>query len=130
MTGSKYLLDTCIVVEIFKGNKNIIEKVNKLSDFSISAIVLGELFIGTNRVINKSKHLKKLTDFISITKVFPLDSDTAEHYGLIVAELYKKGKPIPSNDIWIASTALQHGLTLITADNHFTEISQLKIKFW
>ena len=48
----------------------------------------------------------------------------------IVATLYKKGKPIPTNDVWIAAIAKQHGFTLITRDKHFNEIEDLIIRNW
>ena len=58
------------------------------------------------------------------------DENTAQFYGSIVASLYKKGKPIPINDVWIAAIALQHGLTLVTRDKHFSEIEGLIIESW
>ena len=63
MTGNKFLLDINIVIEVFDGNKEIANKINKLPEFYISAVVPGELYIGVNRVENKAKHLKKLNDF-------------------------------------------------------------------
>ncbi len=59
MTGNKLLLDTNIVIDFFNGKKDIVDKVNALPECYISSVVLGELFIGINRVTNKSKHLKK-----------------------------------------------------------------------
>lgn len=124
------LLDTNIVIEVFDGNKDIADKINKLPEFYITSIVLGELYIGVNRVTNKAKHLKKLNDFLKLCTVLEVDSVTAVHYGEIIASLYKKGKPIPVNDVWIAASAIQHGLTLITRDKHFSEIAGLSIKSW
>lgn len=130
MTGNNILLDTNIVIEVFDGNKDIADKINKLPEFYITSIVLGELHIGVNRVTNKAKHLKKVNDFLKICTVLDVDSITAAYYGEIVAALYKKGKPLPINDVWIAATAIQHDLTLITRDKHFNEISNLKTKYW
>ena len=130
MTGNKYLLDTSIVIEVFDGNKEIADKINDLPEFYISSVVLGELYIGINRVTNKSKHLKKLTDFLKLCTVLDADSTTAKYYGECVVHLYKKGKPIPTNDVWIAAIALQHKLTLITNDKHYSEIEGLKVKNW
>lgn len=39
--------------------------------------------------------------------------------------LKKKGKPIPSNDIWVAASAMKHGLSLFTFDEHFNNINGL-----
>ncbi len=130
MTGNKFLLDTNIVIEIFDGNKEIADRLNDLSEFYISAVVAGELFIGINRVANKSKHLKKLNDFLELCSVLNTDIITAQYYGEIVAALYKKGKPLPINDLWIAAAALQHNLILVTRDKHFNEIKGLKTKTW
>lgn len=130
MTGNNTLLDTNIVIEVFDGNKDIADKLDKLSEFYITSIVLGELYIGVSRVVNRSKHLKKLNDFLKLCKVLNVDSDTAVYYGEITAALFKKGKPLPVNDVWIAATAQQHDLILITRDKHFNEIDDLKTRSW
>ena len=130
MTGSKFLLDTNIIIEIFDGNKKIADKLIKFPGFFISAVVLGELYIGVNRVANKAKHLKKLNDFLELCTVLNSDRVTAKYYGEIVSNLYKKGKPLPINDVWIAAAAMQYNLTLVTRDKHFNEIQGLKIKAW
>ena len=78
MTGNKFLLDTNIVIEVFDGNKEIANKINKLPEFYISVVVLGELYIGVNRVENKAKHLKKLNEFLELCSVSNIDSVTAK----------------------------------------------------
>jgi len=130
MLGSNYLLDTNIVIEVLSGNQQIAERINKLSVFFLSAIVLGELYVGVNRVSNRIKHEKKLLDFLGQCEVILVDTMTSQKFGEISASLYKKGKPIPSNDIWIAATAMQHGLTLVTHDRHFHEVENLTLEKW
>ena len=130
MSGNKILLDTSIIIEVLNGNKKIADKLNDLKEFSISSVVLGELFVGINRVANKQKHFKILNDFINLSTIVDVDKDTAVCYGELMASLYKKGKPIPTNDIWIAAIAKQHDFTLITQDKHFKEIGDIRIKFW
>jgi tRNA(fMet)-specific endonuclease VapC len=130
MTGNKILLDTNIVIEVLNGNTEIADKINSFQEFSISATVLGELYIGVNRVTNKSKHLKVLRDFLELCTVLDVNEETAKHYGEITSLLFKKGKPIPSNDIWIAASAKQHDYTLVTRDKHFKEIQDVSIKHW
>lgn len=130
MLGSNYLLDTNIVIEILSGNVQIAEKIKELAGFSLCTTVLGELYVGVYRVSNKIKHEKKLLDFLGYCKVILTDTSTSQKFGEISASLYKKGKPIPSNDIWIASIAIQHDLILVTRDNHFKEVEGLKIESW
>ena len=130
MTGNKVLLDTNIIIEVLNGNQKIADKINGLGSFSISSVVLGELYIGINRVANRPKHLKILNDFIGLCTVLDIDKETAMHYGELIAALYKKGKPLPTNDVWIMASAKQHKLTLVTNDKHFREIDTIDVKFW
>ena len=46
--------------------------------------------------------------------------------GKIFQDLKAKGKPIPTNDIWIAATALERGLELCSFDDHFSSIAMLQ----
>ncbi|MFH1049835.1 MAG: hypothetical protein V1779_02765 [bacterium] len=43
---------------------------------------------------------------------------TAEKYGYLKFELKNAGKPIPENDLWIASSALENSMTIVTRDKH------------
>ncbi|SRR5690606_29566530 len=130
MPGSNYLLDTNVVIEVFSGNKQIADKISTLDEFFISATVLGELYVGVNRVVNKTKHGKRLVDFLGLCEIILVDTGTSEKFGEISAALYEKGKPIPSNDIWIAATAMQHNLILVTMDKHFSEVEGLATENW
>ncbi|MBU0480231.1 MAG: PIN domain-containing protein [Proteobacteria bacterium] len=57
--------------------------------------------------------------------LFPVDEGTAEFYCSVLNQLKNAGTPIPTNDIWIAATAFQHGLKLYTLDAHFARIDGL-----
>jgi tRNA(fMet)-specific endonuclease VapC len=58
-------------------------------------------------------------------EIHAIDEDTAEFYAEIMSRLRKLGTPIPTNDIWIAATAFQHGLRLFSKDAHFRFIPGL-----
>jgi predicted nucleic acid-binding protein len=53
MTGNDVFFDTNIIIEIFRGNREFVEKVKEVSPIYISSVVLGELYIGINRVPTK-----------------------------------------------------------------------------
>jgi tRNA(fMet)-specific endonuclease VapC len=55
----------------------------------------------------------------------PIDRNTTEYYAKIYKELRSKGKPIPTNDLWIAATAMQYGGAIFTHDSHFEHITDL-----
>ena len=50
---------------------------------------------------------------------------TADRYARTAAALRAKGRPIPSNDIWIAAHALETGADLVSYDHHFGEVDGL-----
>jgi predicted nucleic acid-binding protein len=53
------------------------------------------------------------------------DEATTRHYAQLFLQLRQQGAAIPTNDLWIAALALQHGLTLCSDDAHFRHIPQL-----
>jgi len=50
------------------------------------------------------------------------DLETADYYALIFKRLKAKGRPIPTNDIWIAANAMKHGLALYSFDSHLERL--------
>jgi len=58
------------------------------------------------------------------------DDDTAQTYGAIAAELQVTGKPMQTNDMWIAALARQHGLMVLTRDGDFARVSRLAVEIW
>lgn len=114
MTGSNILLDTSIVIELFKGNPSVTSSLENHQSVNIPFAVLGEIYLGAYRSSNSKKHLKQINDFLKKCNVLIADNETANYYALIKTELLNKGKPIPENDIWIAAVAKQYELKLIT----------------
>lgn len=64
------------------------------------------------------------TAFSTRTSI-PRYLDTSHIYAAIAALLKATGKPMQSNDIWIAALAQQHGLTVLTKDTDFQRITGL-----
>lgn len=60
--------------------------------------------------------------------IFPLDEETAERYAVILNTLWAAGTPIPTNDLWIAATAMQYGLEIVTTDLHFQKVVQVLVR--
>jgi tRNA(fMet)-specific endonuclease VapC len=54
-----------------------------------------------------------------------MDEGTSERYAVIAQSLRMKGTPIPTNDVWIAASAMQHGLKVLTTDKHYLEVAQI-----
>ncbi|MEM6602361.1 MAG: PIN domain-containing protein, partial [Verrucomicrobiota bacterium] len=50
---------------------------------------------------------------------------TCEVYARIGQQLRETGKPIPTNDHWIAAIAIRHSLVLLSRDEHFNAVPGL-----
>lgn len=129
MAIKSILLDTNAYTA-FKRNQNQAVSIIKSVDIiAINSIILGELLggfaLGSKSEIN-SYELDKFLESPRV-KILPIDEKTSEYYALIYCQLRKKGKPIPTNDIWIAATAIQHNLVLFTYDSDFRNIETLKL---
>lgn len=129
MSG-KYILDTNIVIPLFEGEQAIVEKIEKLNEVFIPAIVLGELFYGAYNSAKKETNLERINRFKQQVFILDCDEFTADVYGQIKKGLKDKGQPIPENDIWIAALAKQYQLTLVTRDRHFNRVENLNVEYW
>jgi len=58
-------------------------------------------------------------------RIVEIDEETAERYAVVTDYLRRAGTPVPTNDLWIAASAMQHGLKVLTADAHYLKIPQV-----
>lgn len=130
MTGSNVLLDTNIVIDLFKGDLRLFHKLKNSKQIYLPNIVLGELLLGAYRSSNTTKHLSQIDGFRQNCLVLSTDADTAVAYAGVKASLLELGKPIPENDIWIAAISMQYDVILITRDAHFDLVPNLKVGKW
>ncbi len=112
MTGNNCLLDTSIVLHVFKQNKQIAARLNTFTEVFIPLIVIGELYYGAYASADPERHIQQTNEFLLNCKITHFDTVTSTTYGKIKAELKRKGRPIPENDIWIAASAIQYDLPL------------------
>ena len=87
---------------------------------------MGELLYGARHSSNPAANLERVASFVAAIVVLPCDEATAQVYARVKQALRAKGRPIPDNDLWIASAAMQHGLALVHRDAHFDEIEGLE----
>ena len=111
------------------GDSDIIEIVQYADTINISSIAIGELFAGFAIGTKEKNNKKELSDFLNTNRcqVISVDQNTPLYYAHIYKLLRQKGTPIPTNDLWIAALAMQHGHILCTLDKHFSCIDNLLI---
>lgn len=96
----------------------------------LPAIVLGGLYYGAYHAGNPARKLAQLAQFLTVARVLEVNQETAQLYGQTKQSLAQAGTPIPENDIWIASLALQLRLPLLTNDAHFSLVRGLTVVQW
>ncbi len=52
---------------------------------------------------------------------------TAEQYARLHHHARSRGRPIPLNDLWIAATAAEHQIPLLTGDDHFQGLPGVEV---
>ncbi|MCD4722893.1 MAG: type II toxin-antitoxin system VapC family toxin [Desulfobacula sp.] len=114
-------IDTNIYSAFKNGDKEIIELLENSDELLIPVVVLGELYAGFHIGSRLKENLKELDLFLNMPGVYTvkIDREIADRYGMLIKILKEQGTPIPTNDVWIAATALEKGTKLATFDTHF-----------
>jgi len=126
----KYLLDTNVVIALQRGDAGVRASIAQAAEVFIPATAVGELYYGALYSGNPARNVARVAELVAAAAVLPCDVETALVYGDLKAELRKRGRPIPENDIWIAAIAVQHGLTLVSRDAHFEAVERLPREAW
>ena len=127
MEIKRVLIDTNIYIEFLRGDENINNILSSADFIAFSVISIGEILAGFKIWSDEKKYLNELDEFLYSPRliIYDIDSETSEFYAKIYNELRIAGNPIPTNDMWIAALALQHGIKLLTNDRHFTKVAGL-----
>ncbi len=110
-----------------RGHEGVVDLVQRAEEIVLNIVVVGELLAGFRR----GKRLRENQEALERFRVSPrvetvgLDGETADRYAEIVAHLRQVGTPIPTNDVWIAASAMQHGLRVVTTGAHFERVPQV-----
>jgi tRNA(fMet)-specific endonuclease VapC len=122
------LVDTNAYTAFLLGDAAVVEVIAHAERLYLNSIVLGELLGGFAAGTREAKNRAELVRFLDSPRVevLPVSALTADSYALVYAGLRRKGQPIPSNDLWIAASALEHGAALLTRDAHFGQIDGLR----
>jgi predicted nucleic acid-binding protein len=123
------LLDTNAYVAFKQGLAEAVEVLQHAPRIGLNRIVLGELLSGFAVGRREQENRQELERFLASDRVDQLvvDIETAEHYAAVYHDLRRRGRPIPTNDMWIAASALQHGLAIFSHDGHFHEVPDLTV---
>ncbi len=123
----KVLLDTNAYSAIARGHPGATDLMRRAGELVFSAVVLGEVLAGFRSGTRPEENLSRIRRFLAQPRVslLPVTWTTADRYSRIHAALRRKGKPIPTNDMWIAAHALESGADLVSFDPHFEHVDGL-----
>lgn len=127
---NSFVLDTSVVVSHLRRNEKVTSKMKAADFLYLPIISLGELLFGAHILPFKEAQLEKIDTLLKAVTVLGLTHSTATEFGKISVELRVAGKNIPTNDIWIAAVAREHGLPLAAADEHFDRVTGLTVLQW
>jgi len=124
---NKMMLDTSAYAAFRKGHSEAVAHMQRAHAIIIPGTVYGELLGGFEWGTQRDKNRTEFHAFLQSPRVMmvPINLETAQRYALIYAFLRTSGNPIPTNDLWIAASAMEHSATLLTLDNHFLKLPQI-----
>lgn len=125
-------LDTNAYSEFKHGSTMLTRILENADEIHVPSIVLGELYAGFQMGTLTDRNIVELEGFLLTSGIFVTDvtADIALRYGYLIKILKTQGTPIPTNDIWIAASAMETGTILLSRDRHFKNISGLLCMDW
>lgn len=128
----RVLLDTSGYSALMRGHAPLVTLVSGADAVFLNPVVLAELQAGFLKGSRTRANERQLGEFLQQpgVGVVAIDAQTAERHALIVAALRRAGTPCGTHDIWIAASAAQHGLRVVTCDRDFQVIEQVWVEYF
>ena len=123
-------LDTSSAIRFLNGDATLRNKLLALPEVILPMVAVGELLFGAENSSRSLKNLPLYLEFISTCTVVSLGRNTATIYAQTKLALKRKGRPIPTNDLWIAAQCIEHSWILVTEDTDFDYVDGLRLERW
>lgn len=122
-------LDTSAYSAFKRGHVGALDAIQRAREIVLPAVVIGELLAGFRMGDRQRVNLRELDSFLVSprVRVASIDAETGQRYAQILVYCRQQGSPIPSNDMWIAASAMQWGLRVLTSDTHFARLPQISL---
>jgi tRNA(fMet)-specific endonuclease VapC len=138
-----YLLDTNHCSSLMDGVPSVVQRLREVDETNVATcvIVCGELTDMAYRSERVQGNVTKVSGFLTAIGVYTISQQTAEIYGRLKSDAFMRFGPkekakrrhftlgqmgVGENDLWIAAIALQHGLTIVSADSDFARLQQIR----
>ena len=124
------ILDTNALSGFVDGEAGVGDALRTQARAAIPVIVLGEFRYGIAQSKRRSTYEAWLESHLGHFDILSVTDETAVAYATLRLTLKRSGRPIPANDAWIAALALQHGLPILSRDEHFDVVPGVSRKSW
>jgi predicted nucleic acid-binding protein len=126
---SRLTLDTSAYSAFKRGHPGVVGHLRRAEEILLPSIVLGELLGGFEAGSRTKRNREELGLFLESSRVraVSIGQATAERYAVIYSSLRAMGQPVPTNNLWIAASAMEQGTELVTLDHDFTHVAQILV---
>ena len=116
------LLDTSVFIAGESGRE--LDHAALPGEAAISVITVAELHAGVLAAGDVDARARRLAtlNVIADIEALPIDTAVAEAWALLRVHLAEAGRRLNVNDLWIAATAVAHGLPLVSQDDDFNPV--------
>ena len=123
----RILVDTNRYTDFARGAGEAVDRMQRATHVYLPFVVVAELRAGFLCGSRSERNEANLTRFLTAPRVDVLyaDDETTHHYARLFRQLRLQGTPVPTNDLWTAALAVQHGLHLFDGDRHFDHLPQI-----
>lgn len=123
------ILDTHLYA-VADGDAAAVEVVTRAERPFVPVIVVAEFRFGIQQSRHRTSYDNWLRGWLSSVAILDVTEETSQSYAAIGLVLRKQGRPIPANDLWIATLCRQHSLPLMSRDTHFDQVPRIHRISW
>ena len=124
------IIDTNALSAAAEEHPGVMEILGDVRQLVLPVVVIGEYRYGIAQSRHRARYRRWLDGLINDCTVLDINEQSTPYYAAISIELRQAGKPIPTNDLWIAALCRQHSLPLLSRDRHFDVVSGVRRFDW
>jgi tRNA(fMet)-specific endonuclease VapC len=130
-----WLLDTNIFIPALNGRPSVRDRLNRATDAGevvTSVLVLGELLHGAQSSRRSTENVRAVEKEVSGIRILPITEAISRRFADLKTALRLKGIAKSDVDLLIATTALEHGATLVSNDSALLagDVPGLVVESW
>jgi predicted nucleic acid-binding protein len=126
VTAGRAVVDTSVLIAVESGRG--IEESGLPEDPVVSVVTLAELQAGVLAASDVGSRARRMTtlDRLSTIEVLDVTEDAAREWARLRVHLAEQGRRVNVNDLWIAASAVAHGLPIVTQDGDFDSLDGVR----